>query len=58
MDIRSWIEILKNGKVLSERDVKNLCIKVIEIFSEVLYIKIYDNFLILRNQMYNQSLRL
>ena len=35
MDIDYWLNLLKQGKILTERDVKNLCLKVTEIFSEV-----------------------
>lgn len=51
MDIDNFISLLKKGKILKERDVKNLCIKVIEILAEVFYI-------LIRNLMFNQSVHL
>lgn len=35
MDVDLWLQKLRAGKILSERDIKNLCIQVTEIFSEV-----------------------
>jgi len=35
MEVDSWLHQLKNGKVLTEREVKLLCLKVQEIFCEV-----------------------
>ena len=35
MDVDSWLELLEKGKVMTERDVKLLCVKVSEILCEV-----------------------
>jgi hypothetical protein len=40
MNVDRWIEGLINGDILSEREVKLLCIKVTEIFSEVIFINL------------------
>ena len=36
MDVDNWLEKLKRGQILSERELKELCIKVTEIFCEVI----------------------
>jgi len=38
MNIDNWLEDLKNGEILKERDTKLLCLKVTEILIEVKYI--------------------
>ena len=35
MDIDFWLQTLRDGDILKERDVKKLCNKAIEIFTEV-----------------------
>ena len=35
MEVDKWISDLEEGKLLSERDIKQLCLKVSEILSEV-----------------------
>ena len=35
MNIDNWLEDLKNGEILKERDVKLICLKVTEILIEV-----------------------
>jgi serine/threonine-protein phosphatase PP1-1 len=38
MNVDNWLEDLKNGEILKERDTKLLCLKVTEILIEVKYI--------------------
>ena len=47
MDIDSWLEGLRNGRILTEREVKQLCLKITEILCEVIILNS-------RNQTFNQ----
>ena len=35
MEVDKWLEDLRDGKILKERDVKQLCLKITEILCEV-----------------------
>jgi hypothetical protein len=50
MNVDTWLEGLRSNQILTEREVKQLCIKVTEILCEV----IYNYKLIIRNQMFSQ----
>jgi hypothetical protein len=49
MDVENWLQVLKKGLILSEREVKQLCLKIIELLCEVFKKKIFK----LRNLTYN-----